>query len=101
MHTSDTTTKEQEMNMSSRPAIRVLTTRGVEMLGGLSDPEASTVGRHWNAVRSYLEYGYETDLEDFHGVIVAGRVLETDPDVIDWHALRGDVRFESIYDEVV
>ena len=87
--------------MSIRADVRALTTRGVEMLPGLSDIDASTVGRHWNAVRRYLEYGYETDLSNFHGVSVAGRFLETDPDVIDWHALRGDVRFESIYDEVI
>jgi hypothetical protein len=81
--------------------MRVLTTHGVKMLGGLSDTDASTVGRHWNAVRRYLEYGYETDLSTFQGVTVSGRFLETDPDVIDWYALRGDVRFESIYDEVI
>jgi hypothetical protein len=71
------------------------------MLAGLSDSDASTVGRHWNAVRRYLEYGDETDLSNFHGVTVAGHALETDPFVIEWHAVRGDVRFESIYDEVV
>jgi hypothetical protein len=86
---------------TSRPDMRVLTTRGVEMLAGLSDSDASTVGRHWNAVRRYLEYGYQTDLSNFQGVSVASRFLETDPDVIDWHALRGDVRFESIYDEII
>jgi hypothetical protein len=81
--------------------MRVFTTRGVEMIGGLSDTDATIVGRHWNAVRRYLEYGDETDLSNFQGVTVAGRFLETDPDVIDWHALRGDVRFEAIYDEVI
>ena len=88
-------------NMTTRPDMRVLTTRGLEMLGGLSDADASTVGRHWNAVRRYLEYGSEADLQDFEGTTVAGRFLEIDPDVIEWHAIRGDVRFESIYDEVV
>jgi hypothetical protein len=87
--------------MTSRPDMRVLTKRGIEMLGGLSDTDATTVGRHWNAVRHYLEYGDQSDLQDFQGVTIAGRLLETDPDVIDWHAIRGDVRFESIYDEVV
>jgi hypothetical protein len=71
------------------------------MLPGLSDSDASTVGQHWNAVRRYLEHGDETDLSHFAGVTVAGRLLETDADVIEWHAIRGDVRFESIYDEVI
>jgi hypothetical protein len=86
--------------MTSRPDMRVLTTRGVEMLGGLSDSDATMVGRHRNAIRRYLEYGDETDLSTFHGVTVAGHALEADPFVIEWHAIRGDVRFEAIYDEV-
>jgi hypothetical protein len=71
------------------------------MLPGLSDNDATIVGQHWNAVRRYLEDGHETHLSNFQGVTVAGRPLETDPDVIDWHALRSEVRFEAIYDEVI
>jgi hypothetical protein len=70
-------------------------------LSGLTAAEATTVGQHWNALRTYLEYGDDRKLAQFVNMHVAGYVLETDPLVIQWHALRGDVRFESIYDEVV
>jgi hypothetical protein len=85
----------------ARPPIRVLTAGGVRFLTGLTAAEATTVGLHWNAVRSYLEYGDDRKLVQFINVRVGGHALETDPLVIEWHALRGDVRFESIYDEVI
>lgn len=86
---------------SSRPPLRVLTTGGLQFLTGLSNREATAVGRHWNAVRRYLDYGEDHDLAEFDGAEVAGYPLETRTDAIEWHALRGDVRFESIYDEVL
>ncbi len=85
----------------SRPPVRVLTTDGLQFLPDLSESEASAVGRHWNAVRRYLDYGLDDELADFVDVSVAGHELETRPDVIEWHAIRGDVRFESIYEEVI
>ena len=63
--------------------------------------EARTVGQHWNAVRAYLEFGDDSKLIPFVGVDIAGHILETDPAVIDWYAIRGEVSFESIYDEVI
>ena len=84
----------------NRPPLRVLTVNGLQFLPGLTTDEASVVGRHWNAVRRYLDYGVEDDLPAFAGVTVAGRELEARVDAIEWHAIRGDVRFESIYDEV-
>lgn len=84
-----------------RGPIRVLTTGGLIHLQGLDDTEASEVGRHWNAVRAYLDFGDDRPLEEFDGVVVGGLELETDPDVIEWHAVRGDVSFESIYNEVI
>lgn len=39
---------------SLRPPIRVLTTGGITFLTGLTPVEASNVGQHWNAVRTYL-----------------------------------------------
>ncbi len=83
------------------PPIRVLTTLGVRFLPDLLPAEASVVGRHWNAVRAYLDVGDEEPLEQFDGATVAGFALETDLDSIEWHAVRGDVSFESIYDEVI
>ena len=95
---------------SSRHPIRILSTRGLVYLADLTDQDATTVGRHWNAIRRYLETGEDGDLADLEGAqvrgfdIEAGRPvvarLETDPDAIESHALRGDVSFESIYDEV-
>lgn len=94
---------------SSRAAVRVLTTDGLLYLRGLDQHDASAVGRHWNAVRHYLDTGESMDLADIDGVELDGldedgarrrAVLETDLDAIDVHAIRGDVRFESIYDEV-
>jgi hypothetical protein len=85
----------------ARPPIRVLTASGITFLTWLTATEATAVGQHWNAIRTYLEYGDETKLAQFLNIRVAGHQLETDPDVIEWHAIRGDVRFESIYDEVV
>jgi hypothetical protein len=91
----------QQSSPPARPPIRVLATGGIIFLTGLTTAEATTVGRHWNAVRSYLEYGDDRKLVQFINVRVAGHLLEADPLVIEWHALRGDVRFESIYDEVI
>ena len=85
----------------SRAPLRVLTTDGVQFLAGLSDGEAGQVGRHWNAVRHYLDTGEDHQLPQFAGAVVAGFTLETRVKVIEGHAIRGDVRFESIYDEVI
>lgn len=89
--------------------MRVLTTNGVWFLAPVDALGASDVGRHWNAVRRYLDTGNDDDLAGFAGIELEGvdqdgtrhRVaLATDPDSIEIHAMRGDVRFESIYDEV-
>lgn len=86
---------------SANPTLRILTTDGLEFVSGLNAAEASNVGSHWNAIRRYLEWGETKGLQHLQGVRVAGRILETRPEVIEWHATRGDVSFESIYDEVV
>jgi hypothetical protein len=83
------------------PSIRVLTTLGVQFIPDLPADQASLVGRHWNAVRAYLDFGDEGPLDQIDRTPVAGFELETDLDSIEWHAVRGDVSFESIYDEVV
>ncbi len=86
---------------SHRPPLRVLTTTGVQFLSDLTDREATVVGRHWNALRRYLDFGDEAGLAEFEQIEVGGYELETDLDAIEWQAVRGDVRFESIYDEVL
>lgn len=85
----------------SRRALRVLTTTGLQFLPGLTDRQARAVGRHWNALRRYLDFGDDTALAEFEQAEVGGYQLETDLDAIEGHAIRGDVRFESIYDEVI
>ncbi len=81
--------------------IRVLTTQGLQFLHNLPARDASLVGRHWNAVRAYLDFCDEGPLDQLEASTVAGFDLETDLCAIEWHAIRGDVSFESIYDEVV
>ncbi len=83
-----------------RGPIRVLTIHGLQYPSSLSDGEASAVGRHWNAVRRYLETGVVVELMELEGTEVAGMRLETRLAEIEHHAIRGDVEFESIYGEV-
>ncbi len=52
-------------------------------------------------MRAYLDFGDEGPLDQLEASTVAGFDLETDLGAIEWHAIRGDVSFESIYDEVV
>ncbi len=85
---------------SGRGPIRVLTTHGLQHPSGLSDDDATTVGRYWNAVRRYLETGAVDGLMELEGTEVAGMKLETRLAEIEHHAIRGDVEFESIYGQV-
>ena len=80
--------------------MRVLTTDGLRFLPDLSDREASAVGRHFNAIRRYLETGAVVELMELEGTEVAGNVLETSLTQIEHHAIRGNVEFESIYGDV-
>jgi hypothetical protein len=77
--------------------MRVLTNTGVEVVD-TSRRDASTVGRHWSAVGHYLEHGDDSELRKFRGVTVNGYELETDLDVIDELAARGELDFEDIYE---
>lgn len=94
---------------SRRHPVRVLSTHGLAYLANLDPRDATLVGRHWNAIRGYLDTGDSVELADFDNIEIQGAdkqgiavraVLETDLDTIDMHAIRGDVSFESIYDEV-
>lgn len=82
-----------------RPTIRVFTIDGVQFVAGLSAIQTSLVARHWNAIRRYLETGDDVDLADLDGVAVGGHRLETRPPVVESHAVRGEVEFESIYED--
>ncbi len=84
-----------------RGPIRVLTTGGLVHLRDLDDAEATEVGRHWNAVRRYLETGDDTALAEFQHSFIRGRELAASAALVEWFAVRGEVSFESIYDEVI
>lgn len=58
---------------------------------------ASVVGAYHAAVRRYLSTGDDSSLAKFAGKRVGGVELETDLDVIDELARRGEFDFESIY----
>lgn len=77
--------------------MRVLTNTGVEPVG-VSRREARTIGRHWNAVKRWGIYQDSSELDKFRGVTVGGYELETDLDVIDELAGRGELEFEDIYE---
>ena len=85
--------------MNGRPPMRAITRQGLVLLPGLSDSDASLVGRHDNAVRRYLDTGDDSDLQEFDDVTVAGHELETSLDALDFYALINDIRFEDIYEE--
>lgn len=90
----------------SDPLIRVFTTSGVEFVH-IPDPwERSTVARHWNAIREFLEYG---DVRTVHaleaellrspsGVMVGDVELTFDLDLIERKGFEGETGFESIYE---
>jgi hypothetical protein len=61
---------------------------------------ASKVGAYHSAVRRYLETGDSVPLGHFRGVSIGGVELETDLDVLDGMARRGEFDLESIYREV-
>ncbi len=79
--------------------MRAITRQGLVLLPGLSDSDASLVGRHDNAVRRYLDTGDDTDLQEFEEITVAGHELETSLDALDYYALINEIRFEDIYEE--
>lgn len=90
----------------NKDAIRVFTTQGVVMIGGLDEWHRSIVGSHWNAIRRLLEDGNDAQLGGLRFTLhhaggrsrFGGYELEFDPDVIEREGARGDVRFESIYE---
>jgi hypothetical protein len=58
---------------------------------------ASTIGAYHSAVQHYLHHSDPSRLARFAGKRVGGVELETDLDVIDELARRGEFDFESIY----
>jgi hypothetical protein len=77
--------------------MRVLTNTGVETVS-VSRREANIVGRHWNAVKRWGIHQDSSELNKLRGADVGGYELETDLDVIDELAARGELDFEDIYE---
>lgn len=74
-----------------------LTTKGLKQLDLTDSREASVVGRHWNAIGQGLS-GDWTKAATFKGTRVHGYALETDPNLIEPQAQRGELDFEDIYE---
>jgi hypothetical protein len=77
--------------------MRILTNSGIETVS-VGRRDASAVGRYWNAVRRWGIDRDSTEVDKFRGVSVGGYELETDLDVIDELAARGELEFEDIYE---
>jgi hypothetical protein len=79
-----------------RPMIILTNTGFVDVDAGRRD--ASTIGSYRNALGRYLATRDDTGLARFRGVVVDGFELETDLNVIDERAARGEFdEFDSIY----
>lgn len=78
--------------------MRLLTREGViDEPIEVGSTEASTLGYYWNAIQQFLDSGEVEALEPFRDAVVGGRLLETDPDWIEYWAYRGDLGFPDIY----
>jgi hypothetical protein len=64
----------------------------------VEDPyEASVLGSYWNAVRYYLDTGFDSSIMNLAYATVRGYRLEIDVAVIEEYARRGGFDFDSIY----
>jgi hypothetical protein len=79
----------------------VFTTRGVKQLDFTDSRETSAVGGHWNAIGHGLNTGKWSKVAMFRGKKVHGHTLETDPDVIEAEARRGEIDFLDIYEVIL
>jgi hypothetical protein len=59
--------------------------------------DALSKGSYWNGVRRYVRTGDESGLWPLEGAGVGLYRFETDPDEIDYWAIRGELEFEDIY----
>ncbi len=75
-----------------------LTTKGLKQMDFTDSRQSSVVGRYWNEIGHGLNTGDWSGVATFKGKKVRGRALETDPDVIEARARRGELDFEDIYE---
>lgn len=79
--------------------MNVITVNGVEEGVTLrSSRQASLVGEHANAVKHFLATGDDEPLRKFKGVKVAGRELETRPEMLEELGRTGELEYEP-YDD--
>jgi hypothetical protein len=81
------------------PRMRILTRHGVEDVELKTFEAGSAVGSYWNAVRHYLWTGRTDALDEFDGVEIKGRLLLTDPDLIERYARIGELDVDDIYED--
>ena len=70
---------------------------GVEATSVPQEADRSAVGRHWNAIRTFLRTGDSEPLAEFENYSINGRPLETSPDAIEEWWRRRELAFLDIY----
>jgi hypothetical protein len=63
-------------------------------------PKTKTlIARYWGqGIKDFIETGDEDRLRKFHGYVVGGRLLETDPDAIEAFYMDTDFDFQEVYE---
>lgn len=82
-----------------RPPMNVLTTEGMQFLSPGGKREASLISNYMNDIGRFLATGDKSRLKKYKGKKVAGFILETDPDIIEAAAHKGELDFEDIYEK--
>lgn len=105
LYAGEALTRDPEGRITATPSdrlyrrMRALTRPdGPQDLDIQNSRDARRIGLHWNAVKHLLATGDERPLAAFKNVRVRGHQLETDPDIIEAWARRGELDFEDIYD---
>ena len=76
--------------------MRLVSTRGVVEVG-LTQTQASVIGGHMTAIKTYRRWGDTERLDEYRGRRVAGHELETDLDVLDELLRRGELDWLDLY----
>lgn len=84
--------------------MRFLTKEGVVLLEVRDSRSASLIAHYWNAVHEYLTTGSTSQLSQFQNKYVTSRRIQyrfiTDPEVLSQLWDYGELRFETIYQEI-
>ncbi len=89
--------------------MRILTPGGLRVIDvDAGSPDASMIGRHWNAIKLFRDTGDSSPLSRFTGVAVGGRFygvrwvggyqLATDLDMIRRWAYQGELDIDDPYE---